>query len=183
MAAFLASCFTANVQLAGTPATRPYGGQPHTIPGTIEAEHYDDGAPGVAYLDSDEKNHGADYRGVTQVDIESRSDASNGHGLGWTRAGEWTVYTIRVAEAGRYTVDVPVASAKKGGTFHLELDGRPITGTVEIPNTGSWQKLEIIQAETIPLRKGVQLLKIAMDADGETNGIGDIDYLRFARVD
>ena len=66
-----------------------FGGTPHAIPGRVEAEHYDEGKAGVAYADSDEKNHGAEYRGVTQVDIEKRSDASNGHGIGWTRAGEW----------------------------------------------------------------------------------------------
>ena len=178
----LTGCITADVQLPGGRATQPYGGSPHDIPGVIEAEHYDEGAPGKAYSDVDEKNHGADYRGATQVDIEKRSDASGGYGVGWTKAGEWVIYTVRVVEAGRYTVEFPVASAKKGGTFHLELDGRPITGAIDVPNTGSWQQLELIRAETVPLQKGVQRLKLALDTEGETNSIGDIDLLRFAKL-
>ena len=64
--------------------SKPYKGKVHQIPGKIEAEHYDEGAPGKAYYDVDKKNLGADYREATQVDIEKRSDASNGHGIGWT---------------------------------------------------------------------------------------------------
>ena len=49
--------------------SKPYKGKFHQIPGKIEAEHYDEGAPGMAYHDVDKKNHGADYREATQVDI------------------------------------------------------------------------------------------------------------------
>jgi hypothetical protein len=69
--------------------SKPFQGKVHKIPGKVEAEHYDEGPPGVAYQDTDEANQGADYREATQVDIEKRSDASNGHGIGWTRKGEW----------------------------------------------------------------------------------------------
>jgi hypothetical protein len=179
----LTGCITADVELPGGRATRPYGGSAHGIPGTIEAEHYDEGASGKAYLDVDEKNHGAAYRGVTQVDIEKRPDASGGHGIGWTKAGEWVVYTVHVTEPGRYSVEFPVASAKKGGTFHLELDGRAITDAIDVPNTGSWQQLEIIRTETVPLKRGVQRLKMVMDTNGETNSIGDIDLLRFTKLE
>ena len=64
--------------------TKPFGNKLPVIPGKIEAEHFDLGKAAVAYYDVDEKNLGADYREPTQVDIEKRSDASNGHGLGWT---------------------------------------------------------------------------------------------------
>ncbi|MEX2578947.1 MAG: hypothetical protein WD342_07805 [Verrucomicrobiales bacterium] len=74
---------------ADSPAkTAPFGGKPHGIPGLIEAEHYDEGASGVAYEDVDPENRGADYREATGVDIEKRDDASNGHGIGWTKKGE-----------------------------------------------------------------------------------------------
>ena len=65
----------------------PFGGEPQMIPGKVETEHYDEGAPGTAYKDNDTKNQGADYRNNTQVDIEKRGDASNGHGVGWTKGG------------------------------------------------------------------------------------------------
>ena len=89
--ALLTGCisFTSDPKLPGP--SSPYGGKPRAIPGLIEAEHYDDGEPGAAYHDIDTVNEGANYRGATHVDIEARPDASNGHGIGWTRAGEWLV--------------------------------------------------------------------------------------------
>ena len=35
--------------------SKPYKGKVHKIPGKIEAEHYDEGAPGKAYYDVDKK--------------------------------------------------------------------------------------------------------------------------------
>lgn len=161
----------------------PYGGAPHAIPGLIEAEHYDEGGPGVAYHDVDEVNHGAPYRGATQVDIEKRPDASNGYGIGWVRAGEWLAYTVSIKKTGVYAVEFPVASQKKGGTFHLEIDGRDLTGPIEIPDTGAWTKLELIRKQNVRLEAGVYVMKMVMDLDGESGGIGDIDYMRFTLTD
>ena len=38
----------------GGDKSKPYQGKVHAIPGLIEAEHYDEGKPGVAYSDVDE---------------------------------------------------------------------------------------------------------------------------------
>ena len=35
--------------------SKPYKGKAHRIPGKTEAEHYDEGAPGKAYHDEEEK--------------------------------------------------------------------------------------------------------------------------------
>ena len=159
--------------------TQPFGGKPQELPGKIEAEHYDQGKPGEAYRDVDAKNHGVDYRGETQVDIEKRSDASNGHGLGWTRKGEWVVYTVMVNEAGHYDLEIPVASNKKGGTFHLEFDGTDVTGPIDVPDTGGWQKMLLLRLSGIELQKGLQEMKMVMASEGPSGSIADIDYLRF----
>jgi hypothetical protein len=160
---------------------RPFGGKSHPIPGTIEAEHYDEGAAEVAYHDVDAKNHGAPLRGETQVDIEARPDASGGHGIGWTKAGEWLVYTVDVKEAGTYTIEIPVASEKEGGTFHVEFNGIDRTGPIQVPDTGSWQKLQLVTKRGVKLERGVQVMKVVMDREGASKSIGDIDLLRFRR--
>lgn len=167
--------------VAAEARTRPFGGKPHPIPGTIEAEHYDEGAAEVAYHDVDPKNHGAPLRGETQVDIEARPDASGRHGIGWTKAGEWLVYTVEVKEAGTYTIEIPVASQKEGGTFHVEFNGADRTGPIQVPDTGGWQKLQLLTHRGVKLGPGVQVMKIVMDRDGASQSIGDIDLLRFKR--
>lgn len=160
---------------------KPYGGKPQTIPGKIEAEHYDEGKPGEVYHDADEANHGVDYRGATQVDIEKRDDSSNGHGIGWIKAGEWVSYSVVVEDSGTYKAEFPVASGKKGGTFHLELDGKDITGPIEVPDTGSFQKLEVISKDNIQLKAGKYVMKMVMDTNGDTGWVMDIDCIRFAK--
>ncbi len=178
---FVIACGTTTPRVEFAGSTRPYGGAAHVIPGLIEAEHYDEGKPGEAYYDNDETNHGAGYRGRTHVDIEQRPDASNGYGIGWTSAGEWLAYTVIVREEGTYTVEFPVASDQQGGTFHLEMDGVDVTGPIEVPDTGAWTKLEMIRREHVRLKAGVFVMKIVMDANGASGGIGDIDYIRFVR--
>lgn len=160
-------------------APAPFKGKLHTIPGTIEAEHFDDGGPGVAYADIDKQNQGAAYRGVTEVDIEERSDASNGYGVGWARATEWLVYTVNVESSGAYSIEIPVASQKKGGIFHLEVAGKDISGPIQIPDTGGWTKLQTIRVDKVMLEKGPQTIKLVMDTNGDSGAIGDIDCLRF----
>lgn len=162
--------------------TKPWNGEPHSIPGTIEAEHWDTGPAGVAYSDTDPENRGEDYREKTEVDIEKRSDASNGHGVGWTREGEWLVYTVEVKESGTYKIEIPVASKKEGGLIHLEFDGKDVTGSMRIPDTGGWQTLQLITKEGVVLEKGIFQMKLAMPEKGESGGIGDIDCFRFVRT-
>ncbi len=166
---------------AGVPA--PYGGRPQRIPGTIEAEHYDEGPAGVAYHDNDPQNQGADYRKNTQVDIEKRDDASNGHGIGWTGKGEWLNYTVEVDADGVYKLEMPVASNKEGGLFHLEIRGNDLTGPIRIPDTGGWTILKRISHPGVKLSKGSHIIKVVMDEVGPSNNIGDIDYFKFTKVE
>lgn len=164
-----------------TSATKPFGDTPAQIPGTIEAENFDHGEANLAYADQEEKNLGADdHRGPTQVDIEKRDDASGGYGVGWTREGEWIVYTVSVQKAGVYRVEIPVASEKQGGTFHIEFDGTDVTGPIQVPDTGGWGTLQTITKEGLQLTQGVQTMKLVMDTAGLSGSIGDIDCLRFS---
>lgn len=173
--------FAAHSAYAATPKHKPFQGNVHRLPGVVETEHYDEGPAGVAYSDVDEINRGAPYRDNTQVDIEKRPDASNGHGIGWVRASEWLVYTVIVTTAGNYALDIPVASKHSGGTFHIEFDGKDVSGPIAIPDTGGWDKLQTLNLKAIKLKKGRQAMKLVMDKNGENGAIGDIDLVRFTK--
>lgn len=99
-----------------------------TLPGTIEAEQFDDGGAGIAYHDDSIGNSGGQFR-ATDVDLEATSDDGGGYNVGWVSAGEWLNYTVNVASGGNYTVAVRVASPGAGGSFHVEVDGRDVTGS------------------------------------------------------
>jgi|688.fasta_scaffold301485_2 hypothetical protein len=169
----------AAVEPAAT-ARRPFGPKPAVIPGTIEAEHFDLGGEGQAYHDRTDRNEGAAYREPTGVDIEKRADASNGHGIGWTRQGEWLVYAVEVAKPGTYSLEIPVASQGPGGVFHVEFDGVDVTGPLQVPDTGGWDRLQVIGRDGITLRAGAARMRLVMDADGAVPSVADIDCLRFS---
>lgn len=148
---------------SGSSTQSPYGGTVRNIPGTIEAEHYDNGGEGVAYHDLSSGNSGGALRS-DNVDIEATTDTGAGQNIGWIQAGEWLEYTVHVTTAGTQTIQVRVASTSAGKTFHLELDGANISGTLTVPNTGAWQTWQTVTATTPSLTTGQKVLRIVMDA-------------------
>jgi chitinase len=148
---------------SGASTQSPYGGTARNIPGTLETEHYDNGGEGIAYHDLSAGNSGGALRS-DNVDIEATTDTGGGQNVGWVQAGEWLEYTVNVTTAGTQTIQVRVAATAAGKTFHLELDGTNISGTLTVPNTGAWQTWQTVTATTPSLTTGQKILRIVMDA-------------------
>ena len=85
---------------------------------------------------------------------------------------------MSVPYAGTYTLQVRVASAGSGGTFHIEFNGINKTGALTVPNTGGWDTWQTI-TKTVTLDAGWQTMKIVMDSTGATGNIGNINYVAF----
>lgn len=181
--AFL-GCATSTKNENFTPnPTRPYLNKIAPIPGTIELENFDEGGEGIAFHDLDPENQEKkqpSYRD-TAVDLEWREAASGKFNLGWTRPGEWLIYTVHVKTAGTYRIDLQVACKDKGGTFHLEFDGIDRTGPINVPDTGGWEHLKPTFHKNVQLRAGRQQMKLILDTPGPSGSIGDIDYLKFTK--
>ena len=152
---------------------KPFSGEPTQIPGRLEAEDYDAGCPGNAYLDRDSQNEGGAYR-QDGVDLEPTADG--GINLGWTRDGEWLTYSIRILESGRYDLTLRVASEGNGSMLRLSLGGDSLTDPVAIAPTGNWQSWQELRLEGIDLIAGDHLLRIDID-DGDFN----LDWIDWAR--
>ena len=84
----------------------PYGGAPWAVPGTIQVEDYDLGGEGTGYHDATAGNDGGDYR-TDDVDILITPNETL---VGWIAIGDWTEYTVDVAQAGTYDLEVRFAS-------------------------------------------------------------------------
>lgn len=148
------------------------------MPGTIEAEDYDNGGEGVGYHDTSGGNNGGQYRSDS-VDIEAAADAGGGFNIGWITPGEWLKYTVSIASAGTYTLTARVAASGAGGTFHVEFGGNDVTGPVTIPDTGGWQSWTNITA-TVTLPAGVQSMRFVVDSAGPTGIVGNLNYFKLA---
>ncbi len=140
----------------------PFNGTAQVIPGTVEAEFYDEGGANEAYFDTDAGNNGNFLRS-DDVDVEVGS--SNGN-VGWIFDGEWLEYTVDVQTTGSYSVAVSVASINSGTSFNLELDGNSLTGTINVPNTGNWQSYQTVTAEGLQMTAGTHILRFNALANG-----------------
>ena len=160
----LATATFTNVQISVQPPStqNPFPGpNPAAIPGTIESENFDTGGEGVAYHDSDAANQGGQGRTTEGVDIEACSEG--GLNIGWTTTGEWYEYTVNVATAGNYNIDVRAASMFAGGTFHIEFNGVDKTGLFTTVSTNGWQNWTTISKANIALTAGVQVMRVFLD--------------------
>ena len=159
----------------------PYNGQIHSLPGTIEAGHYDvfEGGlgQGIAYLDISKGNNG-DFR--PEEDVDAAVVQGEGATIGWISGGEWVEYSISVTESGLYDVAFRYASGNSagGGPFQLELDGTPISNAVSVPTTGAWESFATQTIADIALPKGEHILRIAFSS-GEFN-LGRLTFSRTA---
>ncbi len=159
-------------------AQAPYGGTPRALPGMIQIEDFDEGGQGVSYLDSDNVNTPGQYRN-TAVDVNVTQDAGGGYDIGWTFAGEWLEYTVDVKSAGTYALDFRVASQGLGGRFHVEVDGKDVTGPLTVPDTTGWQTWQTLRKSGVVLPSGSHVVRVAFDANGATGGIGNFNWFQF----
>ena len=145
-----------------TSGQQPYGGTPWRLPGTIEAEDYDMGGEGSAYHDTNAANKGGQYR-TDGVDIWKSSYKD--YYTGGNNTGEWLEYTVNVAYAGSYKLDLRVAAPKSGGKLRVKLDGVYVTGPISVPNTGAWNVWRTVRA-TANLKAGKHVLRVEVIQGG-----------------
>jgi len=135
---------------------------PQKIPGRVLCAYYDRGGEGLAYHDSDAKNHGSgelnpadgnylnEFRKGEGVDtsytkfgrdpqiddnpFQAIAPAPDLLYVGWTEPGEWFNVTVDVAKTADYTVDL-VYTSNRGGSIRLDLNGEAATDPISIEST------------------------------------------------
>jgi|GEM_PF-807832 len=156
----------------------PYGDGPAQVPGVIEAAALDEGGEGVAYHDTTNWDQGPDsFRDGETVDVDTTP--SGGTAVGWTDAGEWLEYTIDVAAAGTYDLELLYVSGTPGGgggQFSLEIDDEPIGSTVELAQTTSWTDFTTHTVSGLKLDGGVQTLRFLIEEGGIT--VASVQFVR-----
>ncbi len=158
-------------QSAASAEVSTIAGVVSTVPGVILAVNYDLGGQGVAYNSATTVNQGGAYRN-DGIGIEAST--SGGYDVGWTLAGEWLNYTISVAASGQYTFALQLASLNNGGALHLNIDGTNVTGTVAIPNTGSWQTFTTVTTSPVQISAGTHVLRLQFDAPLTNDNAGNV---------
>lgn len=110
------------------------------------------------------------------VDIEVTQDTGAGYDVGWVTPGEWLQYSMNVATAGTYTLEVRYATQGFGGNMHIEFDGQNKTGSIALPDIGDWQAWGTVSVP-VTLNAGAQLMRLAFDT-GNNGWLANINYVR-----
>ena len=180
MSAFLndSSGFTATTSgnsWQNSTAEAPHGGTAAAVPGTVQAENYDTGGQGVAYNVNSVNGTDTTYR-TDAVDLETTSDTGGGDDLAWTGTGQWFKYTLNVATAGTYTLNIRASSTSGvSDAFHLtDSAGNALTGAETIPATGGGQTWTTV-SDTVTLPAGSQTITLDQENPGWS-----LHYLAFS---
>jgi len=169
----------------GNDGQAPFDGTPNRVGERVEAEAFDLGGDGVAYLDLSAFNEGnANPRPGELVDFEPTSDAGGGINVGWIEAGEYLEYTFDIETAGTYSADFRVAlDSGTGSTFHLEINGQNISGPINLPVTGGWQSWQTVTATDLQLEAGPVVLRVAFDTASTGRFVGNFNWLQLNAED
>lgn len=194
---------------SGRYAGKPFLGRIQPVPGTLECEHYDEGGEGVAYHETDGRNHGSGelnrgggdldgFRKEENVDISyTKKDWDDSPFnkvpqtlgrlyLGWTAPGEWVRYTVEVAKAGRYSLGLMYTSRYDGGIL-LQCDERPAGPPIHLASTAdsrderrNWHHWNYHQQkDAVFLPSGRHVLTLRILDPGNLN----LDRIEFIRAD
>ena len=153
----------------------PFGGVPAVVPGQVEAEQFDLGGEGLGYHETTPANEGGKYRPGEAVDITQDTSASNGYAVGWTKAGEWMSYVLNATTGGTYTIRTRVAGVGGGGKFKILINGQDVSGSLNVPDTGAWNKYQWVACNGVALPQGVCTMRVDMVANGSSGAVGAFD--------
>ncbi len=94
------------------------------------------------------------YREMLGVKTQQCSDTGGGLNVGWIDPGDWMIYPITLPGTGSYTIQYRVASPNSGKSLSADLNAGSIPlGSVDIPNTGDWQKWTTV-TQTVTMNAG-----------------------------
>ena len=91
--------------------------------------------------------------------------------------GEWLAYSVNVAAAATYRLDLRVAASGDGGRVHVEFNGVDKTGPITIPNTNGWQSWLTLHTQ-VTLSAGAQKMRVVVDAPGPTRIVGNLNFVQ-----
>jgi GH25 family lysozyme M1 (1,4-beta-N-acetylmuramidase) len=161
----------------GTQGNNPFAVAPG-VTTTIQAEDYDIGGEGISYHDlSPTVNTGGVFRTSVRegADVARIGSDDSTAKLTDTHTGEYTEYTIDVAQAGDYQFDYFLAQSQPGATLHAEIDGQALAA-LSVPDTESGDAFTPV-SQTTTLDAGQHVLRLAFDAAASNGVVADVDRI------
>jgi hypothetical protein len=160
-----------------------WDGSPVEIPGVVQAELFNTGGPGTSYTAS--WKHPGDsilrpQEGPTIRQITPKPEPNvlpGGYFLYDLPAQAFANYSVHIAKRSNYTFRARVSSQGAGGIIHFNLDGKPVTKSMQIPDTGGVDHFTILYFGPSELPEGEHILSLATETGGQEGKVGNLDYV------
>ncbi len=102
-----------------------------------------------------------------EIGMEACEDTTGGFNTTNTYEGQWLIFVIDVKEAGRYTVNLRIASENGTGAIDFLVDDRRAGSLRNTVKTGAWQKWATSNGSiTLNLTQGVHTLRLNFTQGG-----------------
>lgn len=163
---------TEPVRLAYSNSNKPFSGTAISLPGKFEAEHFDLGGQGVAYVDINGEWDPVNEFRDEEVDLE---ESDNGYTIGYVKKGEWLEYTVNVVESGTYQIDVSAAATSSSQVAKFTIEGDTIA-RVAIEKTGGWSNFKLSSDRNVELEAGEHVIRLNF------SGSFNVDYIDVKNV-
>jgi beta-glucanase (GH16 family) len=153
------------------------------IPGVVQAEEFNTGGPGSSYTASWKHQGDSSFRpqegpAVRQITPHGEPNVvPGGYYLYDLPAQAYANYSVHIAKESSYTFRARVSSQGSGGVIHFNLDGRPVTKSMQIPDTGGAENFTVLYFGSTQLPAGEHVLSLVTESGGQEGKMGNVDYV------
>jgi beta-glucanase (GH16 family) len=168
------------VDLTGSDAA--WDGTAAAIPGTVQAEDFDAGGAGYSYAAALKHKGTSPFRqndgpAVKQIETHGEPDVvPGGYYLSDLPKDTYLNYSVLIAHEGNYVFHVRIASDGIAGSIHFNLDQKPVSKPLKIPDTGGPERWKEVTSEPTHLPAGQHTIALVVDSAGASGSAGNVDF-------
>jgi poly(3-hydroxybutyrate) depolymerase len=115
---------------------------------------------------------------MSGIGVVSTVDEGGGNAVGFINNGDWMDYTLNIASAGSYGMQLRVAAPASGAKLEIRNADSVVLATVDIPRTGDWELWTTVYT-SVQFPVGTQNIRIKSISDEGFN----INWFKYALVD
>jgi beta-glucanase (GH16 family) len=159
-----------------------WDGQAVTVPGTLQAEQFDAGGAGYSYAATMQHKvvnpiRNAEGPEIHQITTHPEPNVvPGGYYLAGLRKDDYLNYSVIVLKDGDYVFRIRAASAGPGGSIHFNLDQKPATHSIGLPDTQGTESWRMVTSPSVHLSAGQHTLALVVDSTGAAGTAGNIDF-------
>jgi len=169
-------------QVTVTSSDAAWDGTPVEIPTVIQAEEFNTGGAGSSYSATWKHQGVSPFRpeegpAIKQITTHGEPNVvPGGYYLYDLPTGAFANYSVHIPKDGTYTFRARVSSQGTGGVIHFNLDQKPITKQMQIPDTGGPENWTILYFGPVQLPAGDHIISLVTDSGGQEGKVGNVDY-------